>query len=149
MRHLTHMPQIVAFMTPFPYSIDIDAPLTAARAFMAQHHIRHLPVMQGNALAGLVTDRDIKLMLGPDFAYPAERELTVRDVCVPDPYVVAASAPVDEVAEAMAERHIGSALVTREGKLVGVFTASDACRALVRILRDRFPPPAPGPDEAA
>jgi acetoin utilization protein AcuB len=145
---MKHMPQIVAMMTPFPYSIDIGAPLAEARAFMAKQHIRHLPVIENGKLAGMVTDRDIKLMLGPDFAYPQERELAVRDACVPDPYIVAASAPVDEVAEEMAKRHIGSALVTRDGKLVGVFTSTDACHALARVLRERFPPP-PRPEEAA
>jgi acetoin utilization protein AcuB len=137
MKHLTHMPQIIAFMTPFPYSVDVDASLAEARAFMAEHRIRHLPVMHGQEIVGIVTDRDI-----------AGRELTVRDVAVQDAYIVAASAPADEVAEEMAARHIGSALVTREGKLVGVFTASDACRALVRVLRDRFPPPPPADDAA-
>ena len=145
---MKHMPQIIAFMTPFPYSVDIDAPLAEARAFMAKQHIRHLPVTDHGHLVGLVTDRDIKLMLGPDFAYPQERELKVRDASVAEPYIVAASAPVDEVATEMADRHIGSALVTRDGKLVGVFTATDACRALARVLRDRFPPP-PLPESAA
>ena len=147
MKHLHHRPQIITFMTPFPYSIDLDAPIAEARAFMSKHHIRHLPVMAGNDIAGVVTDRDIKLMLGPDFAYPSERELTVRDVAVQDPYIVAANTPADEVAEEMASRHIGSALVTREGKLVGVFTASDACRALAKVLREAWP--APPPDAAA
>jgi hypothetical protein len=35
-------------------------------------------------------------------------------------------------------------MVTRGGKLVGVFTTTDACRALARVLRERFPPPSPG-----
>jgi hypothetical protein len=48
----------------------------------------------------------------------------------------------------MAERHIGSALVTKHGKLVGMFTSTDACRALVQVLREvqeefgYLPPPA-------
>ena len=34
-----------------------------------------------------------------------------------------------------------SALVTRRGKLVGVFTVTDACRLLAAWLRARFPLP--------
>jgi acetoin utilization protein AcuB len=135
--HMKRAPQIVAFMTPFPHSIDIDAPLAEARAFMRRRRIRHLPVTEQGALVGMVTDRDIKLMLGPDFGYPPEKELKVRDVCVDKPYIVAASTPLSSVARAMADRHIGSAIVTKQRKLVGVFTTTDACRALAEVLEPR------------
>ena len=42
----------------------------------------------------------------------------------------------------MAEQRMGSALVVRRGKLVGVFTVTDACRLLAAWLRERFPDPA-------
>jgi CBS domain-containing protein len=72
--------------------------------------------------------------LGPDFGSPEEKELKVRDAYVDKPCVVAASTPVAAVARAMAEHHIGSAIVTRNDKLVGIFTVTDACRALAEIL---------------
>jgi CBS domain-containing protein len=34
----------------------------------------------------------------------------------------------------MAENRIGSAIVTKDGKLVGIFTVTDACRALAEVL---------------
>ena len=142
-----HPPQILAYMTPFPFSIEADAPLAEAHAFMRDRHIRHLPVTQHGQLAGILTDRDIKLALGPDLGSPPERELAVRDVFQPDSYVVDADATLENVARSMADRHVGSALVTRGEKLVGIFTATDACRALARILREQRPHP--GPDEAA
>jgi CBS domain-containing protein len=140
-------PQILAYMTPFPYSIEADAPLAEAHAFLRERHIRHLPVTERGQLAGVLTDRDIKLALGPDLGSPPERELTVRDVFQPESYVVDAAASLVEVAAAMADRHVGSALVTRGGKLVGIFTSTDVCRALARVLRDQHP--RPGPDEVA
>jgi CBS domain-containing protein len=36
----------------------------------------------------------------------------------------------------MAENRIGSAIVTKHGKLVGIFTVTDACRALAEIIGD-------------
>lgn len=142
-----HLPQILAYMTPFPFSIDVDAPLAEAHAFMRERVIRHLPVTERGELAGILTDRDIKLALGPDLGSPPERELAVRDVYQPESFVVDAAVPLEEVAAQMAGRHLGSALVTRGGKLVGIFTATDAYRALARVLRERHP--SPGPDEAA
>jgi CBS domain-containing protein len=138
-------PQVIAFMTPFPYSIDVDAPLKEAHKLMREHHFRHLPVTRADAIVGVLTDRDIKLVLGPDFAYPDEEELTVRDAYVERPCVVPASTPVAIVARTMAENHIGSAIVTKNDKLVGIFTVTDACRALAEVLDG----PAEVPDDAA
>jgi acetoin utilization protein AcuB len=143
----TRFPQILAFMTPFPYSIDIEAPLAEAHAFLRERRIRHLPVTREGELAGVLSDRDIKLALGPDLGSPPERELRVSDVYQPECYVVDAGELLEEVATRMAERHVGSALVTRAGKLVGIFTTTDACRALARLLRERHPD-AP-PDQVA
>ncbi|HSN70823.1 MAG TPA: CBS domain-containing protein [Steroidobacteraceae bacterium] len=137
--------QIVAYMTPFPYSIDIEAPLAEARAFMQAKQIRHLPVTEEGRLAGIVTDRDVKLILGPDFAYPEERTLTVRDACAREPYIVEAGTALAEVAGTMARRHLGSAIIVKHGKLVGIFTSTDACRALESLLAAS----PPGPPEAA
>jgi len=125
---------VIAFMTPFPYSIEIDAPLAEAHALMREHRFRHLPVMSKGTIVGMLSDRDIKLVLGPDFDRPDESELKVGDAYVEQPCVVPASAPVARVARTMAERHIGSAIVTKDGKLVGIFTVTDACRALAQVL---------------
>src|SRR5215469_7543408 len=133
-------PQIVAFMTPFPYSIDVDAPLEDARDLMRKHVFRHLPVTSNGRLVGILTDRDIKLVLGPDFGSPNEHELRVRDAYVERPCVVPASASVAAVARTMADQRIGSALVTKDDKLVGIFTVTDACRALAQVLGDHSEP---------
>jgi len=129
-------PQVIAFMTPFPHSIDVDAPLEDARKLMHGRRFRHLPVISGGEIVGVLTDRDIKLVLGPDFGSPDERELTVRDAYVERACIVPASTPVAKVARVMAQNRIGSAIVTKHGKLVGIFTVTDACRALAEIIGD-------------
>jgi acetoin utilization protein AcuB len=129
-------PQVIAFMTPFPHSIDVDAPLEDAHKLMREHRFRHVPVMSGGEIVGVLTDRDIKLVLGPDFGSPDERELRVRDAYVERPCVVPASTPVAKVARVMAQNRIGSAIVTKHGKLVGIFTVTDACRAVAEIIGD-------------
>lgn len=127
-------PQVIAFMTPFPYSIGVDAPLEQAHKLMREHQFRHLPVTSGEAIVGILTDRDIKLILGPELGSPDERQLKVRDAYIERPCIVPASTPVSTVARTMAENHIGSAIVTKNDKLVGIFTVTDACRALAQII---------------
>jgi acetoin utilization protein AcuB len=133
-------------MTPFPYSIDAGQPIEAAISLMREHKLRHLPVTDAGALTGLLSDRDIKLMLGPDFAYPDPRELRVRDVMAQDAYRVDLGTPLLAVLDYMVAHRLGSAVVTRQGRLAGVFTATDACRVLAEQLRALEPPPA---DDAA
>ena len=133
-------------MTPFPYSVDINAPIEDAREFMRRRQIRHLPVTDQQKLVGVVTDRDIKLYLGPDFDYPNQQEVTVKDVYLENPVIVDLNERLDKVLTTM-EKHIGSVLVTRNGKLAGVFTSTDACQSFAEYLRDQFKPP--GGNEAA
>ena len=46
---------------------------------------------------------------------------------------------LDRVLLAMSRSHLGSALVVKRGKLVGIFTTSDACRIFGECLRNLFP----------
>jgi acetoin utilization protein AcuB len=133
---MKHNPQVIAFMTPFPHTVDVDAPLEDAHTLMREHHFRHLPVTSNGGIVGVLTDRDINLILGPVINSPGERELKVRDAYVEKACIVPASTPVSKVARLMADNRIGSAIVTKHDKLVGIFTVTDACRALAEVLAD-------------
>ena len=140
-------PSLKTLMTPFPYSVERTAPLEQARELMDRYSVRHLPVTDGNALVGIITDRDIRTVLSPPLGRKVANDLTVEDIYVHDAYTVDLNEPLENVLLNMAERHIGSALVTRKGRLAGVFTAVDACRCFGEYLRENFP--RPGGDEAA
>ena len=131
-------------MTPFPYAVDIDAPLLSARKMMLEHGVHHLPVTTAHDLQGIISDRDIKLLLGPEFDYPNPKELTVRDAYVEDCFVVDINTVLHEVLATMAERHIGATVVTRNDQLAGIFTVTDACRAFAEHIA-----PEEAPDEPA
>lgn len=141
------MPAVKSVMTPFPYSIETGAPVSEALSFMREYKVRHLPVTSNRKIVGLITDRDIKLVLGPDFAYPDKDKLRVEEAMLTSTYCVDLGTPLDIVLDEMAGAHIGSAIVTRKGELAGVFTSTDACREFARTLRERFP--TPGGNEAA
>jgi acetoin utilization protein AcuB len=137
---MTHMPTTSSVMTPFPYCVQAEDSLLYAREIMVRHEIRHLPVKKGHTLVGVLSDRDLKRALDPDLGLPPKEELFVDDVFEPQAYIVDGSEPLDRVLEHMAVQHIGSALVTRHGNLVGIFTAMDACRVFCQHLRTIFPP---------
>lgn len=133
------IPAIGSVMTPFPFVVQIDESVIAAKAMMVEHEVRHLPVKEGNTLLGVLTDRDLKRALDPSLGLPPKEELFVRDVFVPDPYVVDVGEPLDGVLDHLSTKHIGSALVTKQGRLVGIFTLTDAARVFCRHLRSLFP----------
>ncbi len=128
-------PLLKVEMTPFPYSVDLHASLGEARELMDAHGIHHLPVTSQRAVVGVITDRDLRSAEGA----AAQGALTVADVYIAEVYVVDLNAPLAEVLLTMARRHIGSAIVTRDGKLAGVFTSVDACRCFGEFLRESFP----------
>jgi acetoin utilization protein AcuB len=134
-------------MTPFPHFVESGESLLVARTLMVRHEVRHLPVKDGDKLVGVLTDRDLKRALDPDLGLPPKDELFVRDVFVPDAYTVDTSEPLDRVLEEMANRHMGSVLVTTHGRLAGIFTTTDACRLLYGHLR-ALVAPRPGGDAA-
>jgi acetoin utilization protein AcuB len=132
-------PTLAAAMTPFPYSVDHNASLDFAQKLMEQREVRHLPVTEEQGLVGLITERDLRAAQRLHSSLADQRELTVNDVYISDPYIVDLHEPLERVLLTMAERHIGSAIVTRSGKLVGMFTVVDACRCFGAFLRAHFP----------
>lgn len=129
------MPQVREFMTPMPHTVGSDQPLKVVQDFMREYRVRHLPVKKGGKLVGIVSDRNLKEVFGT-----AEGAgLKAEDIMMSDPFRVAANTPLVEVAAAMAEEKFGSALVEDdEGKLVGIFTTVDVCRALRQLLETSF-----------
>jgi len=142
------VPKIKSVMTPFPYDVGLHEPIGRARKLMMEHKVRHLPVTHDHVLKGLVSDRDIKLILGPEFDYPNPKEVTVEDAMIEDPYVVDIEVSLITVLDEMAARHIGAALVIKDDRLAGIFSASDACRELSKWLKNEFPDPSADFDAA-
>lgn len=121
------------FMTPAPHTISTRQTLAEAHQAMRDRGVRHLPVVEEGKLVGVVSQRDLYLLetlRGVDVG----REL-VEEAMSDEPYVVAPDCSLEEVAEAMANRKHGSALVVENAMVVGIFTSTDALRALVALLR--------------
>jgi CBS domain-containing protein len=132
-------PSLAAAMTPFPFSIGTSATLREARAMMVEHDIHHLPVTDAESIVGVISDGD--LFLAGALGQGRSDDLRVDVVYSRAPYVVDIHASLAEVARTMADRRIGSALVTRHGKLAGILTHTDVARTLADLLDALHPPP--------
>ena len=119
------------YMSTKIHSIRAGETAHVADSLMEKHGVRHLPVLDGGKLVGVISDRDIKSAVagGGD-----PRKLIIENICAPLPYVATASTPLAAVAKEMAAQHIGSTVIVDDDeKAVGIFTASDALRALSEL----------------
>ena len=119
---------IAEVMTLSPYTVGRDQPISLARSMFHSHRIRHLPVLDGGQLIGVISERDIAFVEALRDVDPAG--LRIEDAMSPQLYVVAPDALLIDVASHMAEHALGSAIVAEGTKVVGVFTTVDALRLL-------------------
>lgn len=117
------------YMTPSPHTVGVALSLADAAETMRRHRVRHLPVLRGGAVVGILSERDVQLISGLPSVNPAS--ITVEDAMSESVYTVSPETPLEEVAAEMAAHRYGAALVVGDReRLVGVFTTVDALYAL-------------------
>jgi acetoin utilization protein AcuB len=122
---------IAKYMSAGPHTIGREQSLSAAKQLMHKSHVRHLPVLHGGKLVGVISERELDVI----GALPGSKQLTVEDAMVPDVYVTSEDAELATVVSDMARLKVGSAIVVKGADVVGVFTAVDGLKALAELLR--------------
>jgi acetoin utilization protein AcuB len=121
-----------SFMTATPHTLGVAKSLTTARALMRRHRIRHLPVLDGKRLVGILSERDLALIGGLS-SLDLDR-VTVAEAMTPEPQCISPDSSLEWVATEMARSKFGSVIVVEHGRIVGIFTTVDALRALQELL---------------
>jgi len=124
-------------MTNDPVTVSPEDSLETAMAAMVDHRIRELPVMEDGALAGILTERDLKMALGPDARRmrldaidPRQLDGAVDWFMTRGVETVTASASIGEATDKLLELRIGALpVVDDEGELVGILSVTDVLRA--------------------
>jgi acetoin utilization protein AcuB len=124
---------IADFMTPMPHTVGSEQTITFAQKMMRKYDIRHLPVLHGGELYGIVSDRDLGMIAGLNEVNPDET--TVEEAMTQEAYTVAKDAAMFDVLREMLEHKYGSAVVVEGIKIIGILTTHDALQLLV----DNFP----------
>jgi acetoin utilization protein AcuB len=122
-------------MTPSPHSIGREQTLSTALALMNRHDIRHLPVLDGGRVAGLLSQRDVLFVETLRDVDPSK--VAVEEAMSTEVYAVDPQTPLVDVVAEMAEHKYGCVVVVQGTQVAGIFTTVDALRALVTMLRAR------------
>jgi acetoin utilization protein AcuB len=129
-------------------SIPVGATLLDAALMLRGNGFRHLPVVDGERLVGVITERDMH-RLSPSLLsnisaeeYNAVFENTpLEKVMTRDPVTTTPDAPLHRVAQILFDKKLGCLPVIAEGRLVGIITATDLLGVLIKLL-DAVPAPA-------
>ena len=119
--------------------ITVSPETTAAEALKLcrEKRIRHLPVLEGGRMVGLISDRDLRAAtpaLGDPNRAAALEKIRVGDEMAREITTADPEDPIEQAAMAMHERKIGCLPVVEGDDLVGILTASDVMAALVRLV---------------
>ena len=128
-------------MTREPYTLGPDSNLAEARQLMAEHHIRHIPVLSNDgSLVGLVSQRDV--LAAEDSSVVSSQQA----IDATDRYVALSSvmtAPVQTVDERdslrgtamiLQKSKVGCLPVLRDGELVGIITDTDFVAIAIDLM---------------
>lgn len=114
-------------------AVPPDTSLGNAYRTMQEKGVRHLPVVDGGRLAGVITDRDLRLATSILARAPFLPEACVSEVMSREPQTADPGDPVEDAARKMRERKIGCLPVVDRGELVGIVTGLDLLDALMRL----------------
>ena len=119
--------------------VTVVSETTAAEALALcrMNRIRHLPVLEGRRLVGVISDRDLRAAtpaLGDLARAEALDRIRVADEMARDVTTARPEDPIEDAAMVMYERKIGCLPVVDGEDLVGMLTTSDIMRALVRLV---------------
>ena len=119
-----------------PETVSLQASYKEIVDLMEKNMIRHLPVLDGKKIVGIISERNLNLP-----SHLADKvKLKAEVIMTADPYIAPPETSLEIVAHTMAERRIGSAIiVSSQGELLGIFTTIDALNALVDIFRGDAP----------
>lgn len=130
---------IVAFMDEDVITVGPKASMDEVVDLFMANKIRHVPIVAGDVVLGIISDRDIRRALAESSIRDAQAQEAGRmyigptealDIMTSSPHTIDSSTSLRHAADALLSYRIHSILVVADGQLVGILTDSDILRAL-------------------
>jgi acetoin utilization protein AcuB len=124
--------RVADWMTETVLAVETFDSIGIARQVMAKHRINQLPVLDNEALVGIVTDRDVRDAYPTSMMIDRGEEIdrfadsvTVEEVMTHNIFTVGPETPLQQAVSLLRRHRIGSLPVVQNKKLVGIITRSD------------------------
>jgi CBS domain-containing membrane protein len=131
---------VAEIMTREPYTLGPDDTLATARQLLAEHHIRHIPIVSADgSLLGLVSQRDVlaagdTTVLNREGGSSRENYVALSSIMSSPVQSVDESASLRGTAMHLQKHKVGCVPVLRKGKLVGIITDSDFVAIAINLM---------------
>ncbi len=136
------MQTVQDLMTSDVVTLEEDDDISFADTFLRLGRIRHLPVVKGAQLVGLITSRDV--LKAVETRKDRGKGVLAKDVMTTQVATVRPDTPLRDAARLMLDKKFGCLPVLgRGGALVGILTEADFIKYVVAHLRD-LEQPQPG-----
>jgi len=120
------MTQVREVMTSNPTSCSSQDSVADAAKAMAREDVGPIPVVEGDRLVGLLTDRDIVVRIVAEGRDP--QSTTVGEVASSDLATVSPDEDLDRALQLLAERRVRRLPVVEGERLVGIIAQADVAR---------------------
>ena len=131
--------KIADLMSTKLFTVAPDDSVEGAVRLLQQRGVRHLLVLDGNDLVGILSDRDIKKALDPQKRKRTKmlnlgglffllEPILVREIMTKDPTSIGPDATAQDAAQLMVSKRFGALPVIKGSKLVGIVTETDLLR---------------------
>lgn len=136
--------KIADLMTTKLHTVAPDDSVEGAVRLLQQRGVRHLLVLDGNELVGILSDRDIKRALDPQKRKRQKllnlgglffllEPILVNEIMTKDPVSIAPDKTAQEAAAIMVFHRFGALPVVKGSKLVGIVTETDLLRFFAAV----------------
>ena len=121
-------------------TLDVNDELSLANDIMRLGRIRHLPVVDGSRLVGLVSERDLfrsslahALGYGGSASRNLMKALRIKDIMVREVATISPEAKLFDAVKLMIDEKIGCLPVVEDDRLVGLITETDIMRQYLQV----------------
>jgi CBS domain-containing protein len=129
------------FMTSPVSSLPSTAPLLDAALLLRSTHIRHIPIVDGETLVGILSDRDVQRCTPSRLSRVSAEEYNsifqttqVSIVMTREPRTISPDTTLQEAVTILRSGKLGCLPVVENGKLIGIITKDDMLAALLHLL---------------
>ena len=126
------MSNISTLMTENPVHLDPEARIEDAWKIMHTHRVRHVPVVKGDKLVGLVTQKDLLV----NAQNRSLLTLPVAEIMVFRVSTITTDTTAEEAAKVMLNDKISCLPVVEDDKFVGIITETDFLKLLIQLLAE-------------